>query len=76
MHKHKHKTHLFLNLFQKIQDLLLNELTETVKLGLEVCWQFLTHRFPCSDRETVALHEAVTPRRPACRVIYIHLLGK
>jgi len=22
------------------------------------------------------LHEAVTPRRPACKVIYIHLLGK
>ena len=56
--------------------LLFNELTETVDLGLEVCWQFLTHCCPCSDREVVALHEAVTPKRPACKVIYIHLLGK
>jgi len=56
--------------------LLFNELTETVDLGLKVCWQFLTHRCLCSDREAVALHAAVTPIRPACKVIYIHLLGK
>ena len=50
--------------------LLFNKLMETVDLGLEVCWQFLTHHCPCSDREVVALHDAVTPRRPDCKVIY------
>jgi len=62
--------------YKSYQSLLFNELPETVDLGFSVCRQFLTHRCLCSDKEPVALHEAVTPRRPACRVISIYLLGK
>ena len=54
------------NYFTKIiKDLLFNELTETVELGLDVCWQFLTHRCPFSDREAFSSHETVTPRNSA-----------
>lgn len=54
--------------------LLFNSFTETV----EVCWQFLIHQCQSSKSEcsgvTTLRPEAVTPRRPACRVIYINLL--
>jgi len=50
-----------------------NELMETVDLGLYLLYALIDSTV-CVG--VTALHEAVTPRRPACKVIYIQLLGK